>query len=372
MRKINVLLLTRYSRSGSSSRLRFYQYLPALNAESINVTIAPLLSDGYIDDLYSGRKKSVAPILSSYLRRIRDVLKSKQFDVLWIEKEIIPWAPAWAEAILARLKVPYVVDYDDATFHAYDTNTNPVIRRLLNKKIDHVMKNASLVVAGNEYIAERARTAGARRIEWMPTVIDLNRYPLMQAPPNQVFTIGWIGAPVTARYLELVQPALAEICKDGNARLVLVGAGNIKLSDVPTKALCWSEETEVSEIQGFNVGIMPLANNHWERGKCGYKLIQYMACAKPIVASPIGINQRIVAHGVNGFLASTKEDWVEALRELRDKPALQETMGKAGRAQVEKRYCLQVTAADMAALLRSVVIPDAGEKTVLKKEGRAA
>jgi glycosyltransferase involved in cell wall biosynthesis len=118
----------------------------------------------------------------------------------------------------------------------------------------------------------------------------------------------------------------------------------------------WSEETEVKEIQGFDVGIMPLPDEPWERGKCGYKIIQYMACGKPTVASPVGVNQHIIAEGVDGFLAATPVQWVQALRTLRHDHGLRGRMGKAARRKVEREYSLQVTAPRLASLLRSAVV----------------
>jgi glycosyltransferase involved in cell wall biosynthesis len=113
----------------------------------------------------------------------------------------------------------------------------------------------------------------------------------------------------------------------------------------------WDEATETAEIGNFDVGIMPLPDNPWERGKCGFKLIQYMACGKPVVASPVGVNREIVVEGVNGFLASTQKEWVDALLRLKENPALRRTMGERGRRMVEERYCLQVTAPRLQRIL---------------------
>jgi glycosyltransferase involved in cell wall biosynthesis len=171
-----------------------------------------------------------------------------------------------------------------------------------------------------------------------------------------MFTIGWIGAPVTAPYLTLVQSVLAKVCQHGDVRVVIVGAQHVQLSGVPVETRAWSEETEVKEIQSFDVGIMPLPDEPWERGKCGYKIIQYMACGKPAVASPVGVNQRIIADGVDGFLAATPAQWMQALRTLHHDHGLRARMGKAAQRKVEKEYSLQVTAPRLAALLRSAVV----------------
>ncbi|MHB8117599.1 MAG: glycosyltransferase family 4 protein [Methanothrix sp.] len=354
MKTYKVILLSRYSRLGASSRVRCYQYLPYLDAHGFCTTVAPLLDDEYLKTLYACGQINWRQIFSSYYRRLRHLLTSRSYDLIWIEKELFPFTPAWAEVMLSYMGIPYVVEYDDAVFHRYDMHSNKFVRVLLKSKIDVVMRRSAMVIAGNEYLAERARRAGAKRVEYMPSVIDLERYPSTSPCGNRIFTIGWIGTPVTAQYLRLVRSALTEVCQDGKARLVLVGSGQIELDGVPTEIRPWSEETEIVDLQSFDVGIMPLPDEPWERGKCGFKLIQYMACGKPVVASPVGVNERIVEDGFNGFLATTKEEWLNALSDLRDDHDLRDRMGRAGRKKVEVNYCVQVTAQRLEELFRSV------------------
>jgi len=353
MSEIRVLLLSRYTRLGASSRIRTYQYLPYLESNGFHFDVVPLFDDNYVRNLYASGHRSLASVFSSYLRRLRCLLTSRRLDLLWIEKELFPWLPAWAERLLAQIGIPYVVDYDDAIFHKYDLNSNKLVRLFLGSKIDRIMRHAEVVVVCNDYLGERARKAEAKRIESIPTVVDIESYKVLTKPNGALFTIGWIGSPVTAKYIKLVQPALSEICKNGQAQVFLVGSGPIELLDVPVKILPWTKEGEVTAIQNFDVGIMPLLDEPWERGKCGYKLIQYMACGRPVVASPVGVNQQIVEHGVDGLLANDTADWINALRELRGNVPLREAMGRAGRLKVEKQYCVQVTAPRLAEILRS-------------------
>jgi glycosyltransferase involved in cell wall biosynthesis len=335
--------------------MRSYQYLPYLASQGMQVTVLPLLGDVYVQDLYSGRRRRLGAICRAYLQRLGRLLQSRRFDLLWIESELFPYLPAWGEALLAASGIPYVVDYDDAIFHRYDLHPHGLVRALLRGKVDAVMRRATLVLVGNEYLAERARRAGARRVECLPTVVDVGRYGTAAHNTKGMFTIGWIGAPVTAPYLTLVQSVLADVCQHGDVRVVIVGAQHVQLSGVPVETRTWSEETEVKEIQSFDVGIMPLPDEPWERGKCGYKIIQYMACGKPAVASPVGVNRHIIADGVDGFLVATPDQWSWALRTLRDDHGLRARMGKAAQRKVEKEYSLQVTAPRLAALLRSAL-----------------
>lgn len=350
---MNVLLLSRYGNLGASSRIRSYQYLPYLREQGIEVTLTPLLLDDYLRDRYAGKRPGPISILAAYLRRIGALIRRKKFDLLWIEYELFPWLPGCLESLLLSRATPYLVDYDDAIFHRYDRHPNPLVRRMLGHKIDAVMRHASTVVVGNGYLRDHAIKAGAQRVEILPTSIDLARYSSPTAAQNELFTIGWIGSPATTRYLHQVHDALAEVCMHEQAKVVLVGASELGWQDVPHAIRPWLEGTEVAEVSGFDVGIMPLENSPWERGKCGYKLIQYMACGKPVVASSVGINTRIVEHGINGYLAETTRDWVQALTTLMTDADLRQKMGAAGRAKVERDYAVQVNAPRLAAMLRA-------------------
>lgn len=350
---MKILLLTRYGPLGASSRLRAYQYLPYLRSQGFRITALPFFGDSYQEDLYAGRRRW-GRIAAAYLLRFLRLARSPRFDLVWIEYELFPWLPASAERLLARVRIPYVVDYDDAIYHRYQLHPSWVVRLLLGKKIDVVMRRASTVIVGNKYLGERARAAGARRIECLPTVVDLDRYPTTSPRDGPVFTIGWIGSPSTVRYLSLIGPVLADFCRASKARLVVVGSREVTLEGVSAEFRPWSEATEVEDILRFDVGIMPLPDEPWERGKCGYKLIQYMACARPVIASPVGANREIVEQGVNGFLASTDQEWRSALETLRAAPDLRARLGEAGRQKVEASYCTRVTAPLLATILKRV------------------
>jgi glycosyltransferase involved in cell wall biosynthesis len=358
MRNIaSVLLLTKYARNGASSRYRSFQYLPWLEQAGIDCNVMPLFDEVYLVHRYQSGQGHAKDILRAFLRRVVALITARQFDLVVVEYELLPYFPALPEWWLRWLGVPYVVDYDDALFHQYDQHKNGWVRRLLGQKIAHVMRGAHLVTTGNAYLADYARRAGAKRVEIIPTVIDLERYPraIATQPPNSIFTIGWIGSPATAKYLQAIAPALAEVCADGMGRVRLIGSGPVDLPSVPVEVLQWDETTEVNTMQQFDVGIMPLPDEPWERGKCGFKLIQYMACGVPVVASPVGVNCEIVEPGVNGFLARTTEEWAQVLRTLQDHGGLRQRMGQAGRLKVEEGYSLQVTGPRVAELIKSVV-----------------
>lgn len=348
---MRILALTRYASPGSSSRVRFYQYIPTLKSCGVEIQVAALLDAEYIRRLYAEMRPSIPSVIEAYLKRISWLTRSRSYDLLWIEKELFPWFPAWAETSIKRTGIPYVADYDDAVFHRYDQNSNPLIRSLLGGKIDTVMRNANTVVVGNDYLAERARQAGARQVEVLPSVVDLDRYSVCEKDDIN-FRIGWIGSPITAPYLGLILDALKEVLKKYAARLVLVGSG-IKdpLPGIDKEIQPWNEAGEVRQIQSFDVGIMPVPDQPFERGKCGYKLIQYMACGLPVIASPVGVNANIVEPGKTGFLASSNADWVQALVRFFEDPGMRADFGRAGRKKVEREYSLQITAPRLLEIL---------------------
>ena len=348
-----VLLLSRYGPLGASSRVRFLQYLPYFQSQGVEVTIKPLFSDAYLQALYNGGARW-QEVLKGYTTRILELFSAMRFDVVIIEKELFPFLPAIAERFLRLIGVPYVVDYDDALFHRYDCHSNPWVRRLLGKKIDSVMRQASCVIAGNNYLAERAHRAAAKKVETIPTVVDCNQYQPHVKDCEHPPIVGWIGIPQTSKYLQSLLPVFESLQKDMAVRFVAVGARAEDFEGTPLEVWPWSKDTEVSFIQQFDIGIMPLADSPWERGKCGYKLIQYMACGVPVVASPVGVNKVIVKPGENGLLANDGE-WVQPLTALLKDAEMRRLYGERGRADVEAWYSLQVQAPRFLNAIREAV-----------------
>lgn len=341
---MKILLLTRYGRRGSSSRLRFLQFLPFLRHAGIECTVQPLFDDTLLSSKYETGTYTLTAVMRVYLGRIEQMMKRHCFDLVWIEKEALPWMPVRIEHSLLG-GVPYVLDYDDALFHDYDLHRSLLVRRFFGQRIDVLMASARLVVGGNDYLTQRARDAGASWVEFLPTVIDLNRYSSQPPvyPSGYVPRIVWIGSPSTAHYLKLIHKPLLALGERCAFKMRLIGT-RLELPGVDVEYVNWRETTEVSDIQACQVGVMPLPDSPWTRGKCGYKLIQYMACGLPVVASPVGVNSAIVRENVNGFLASADDEWIASLEILLREAALRQCMGSAGRQRVEDEYCIQQVA----------------------------
>lgn len=352
---MKILALTRYTALGASSRMRTYQFLPALNSAFIKVDVAPLLRDSYIINLYSGKPPNWLQIFMDYFKRLVILFSAKHYDLLWIEKELFQNFPPWIEKLLAAFGVPYVIDIDDAIFHTYELAKSP-LKRLFRNKIDLVMRKSRLVTCGSPYLAQRAIQAGASRVEIIPTVIDMERYGILKQHGNarSPLRVIWIGTPGTVRYLDTISLALKELATMIDFELLTVGAC-YSIDGVRSSYIPWTEETEVASILEGDIGIMPLVDSPFERGKCGYKLIQYMACGLPVVASPIGVNAQIVHHHENGFLAQRTSDWINSLRSLIIDSDLRSRQGLKGRQMVSSGYSLQNAAPRLITLLRSVI-----------------
>lgn len=358
---MNILLLSRYTRMGASSRLRTMQYLPALAREGFIVQVAPFFDDRYLHALYSGKRAQGSKI--GYVsQRIRQIRRHPKPDLIWLEYEALPWVPWLIERTILPRGVPIVSDYDDAVFHRYDLHRVASVRWLLGRKIDLIMQRSALVAAGNEYLAGRARSAGARQVAIVPTVVDLSQYTVCSEPTkNTSGQVGWIGTPDTWEVFgKHLYSQLNDTLATHGARFKAVGAKLEAERVGELDVVPWSEDTEVRAIQSMDIGVMPLTDTPWARGKCGYKLIQYMACGLPVVASPVGVNKDIVEHGVNGFLAETDAEWRSAIETLLADAELRRRMGAAGRKKVEDHYSLQVWGPRVAQMLRQVA--DEGRK----------
>ncbi len=352
---MKVLFLPKYGPMAASSRYRMMQYFPYLKSHDIDCTVSSLFDDLYLEEKFTQGKTRPAAVLRAVSRRSAALLRARAYDLLVLQYEAVPYLPPLCEKYLAALGVPYVYDIDDAIFHNYDQSRYAAVRYFLGDKIRKFMAGAAGVMAGSEYLAAYAREVNPR-VEVLPTVVDLTRYPPTPLPrprKDEPLVIGWIGSPSTAVYLDDIAPALRALAAEGPVRLVLVGAGKPRTPGVPLQLLPWTESGEVDRLRRFDVGIMPLPDTPWARGKCGFKLIQYMACGLPVIASPVGENRLIVDHGVQGLWARTNEEWLLALRTLRDDAALRQSLGQAGRKRVEARYCMQVTAPRLLSALRA-------------------
>ncbi|MBS0444564.1 MAG: glycosyltransferase family 4 protein [Proteobacteria bacterium] len=347
----SILLLSRYGEQAASSRLRTLQYLPYLRQAGIDVEVASFFDDRYLDHLYRSGSRRVTDVFRAYAHRFARLLSARRHAVVWVEKEVFPFLSGSFEALLRLARAPWVVDYDDAIFHTYDLHPSAVVRFALGRKLTPLLGGAAAVIAGNSYLESHLRPLGARQLYRIPTVVDVSRYPAApKAVPRDELRIGWIGSPATSHYLRELKGALGEASRRRRLRLVTIGAGPLDDLGVPIEQHPWSADTEAALLATIDVGIMPLPDGPWENGKCGYKLIQYMAVGRPVIASPVGVNRDIVTPAV-GRLASSDEEWARAVVELADDVSLRQMLGETARVRVLDEYSLQSTAPKILQIL---------------------
>lgn len=344
---IHVLGFALYGSLAASTRVRLGQFVPGLAAEGIDLQIVSLLGDEYLRQKFQGGTLPLKTMMKDGATRFGDLLRLEKFDLALLYCELFPFMPAWLERSLIRK--PYIYDLDDAFYLRYKLGRPPLVKALLGDKFDHVMAGAAAVTAGSTALQNYALQHNPNATQ-IPTVVDVQRYVPGKKQANNTFTIGWIGSPSTASYLpELVEP-LAALGAEAPLNFFVIGGKAPTIPNVNVIEIEWQEHTEVELINTFDVGVMPLPDDEWAQGKCAFKLIQYMACAVPVVASPVGANVDVVTPEC-GLLARTDQDWLECLRQLRDNATQRRHMGDAGRHRVEEHYSLHKAVPKMAAVI---------------------
>lgn len=354
---MRVTAFTKYGNLAASTRQRLCLYLPRLAAAGISVQHYPLLDNSYVRGLETGDRYSWLLATRSYLQRFEQVLNPSECDLIWVYAELFPYLPAGFERLVFRRAKPVVYDFDDAFFHQYDDSPRAWVRALLGSKLEPLLGGAAACFCGNRYLQQYALKFCDNSII-LPTVVDSDLYvPAEPRSEERPPVIGWIGSPSTWAYVRPVLPLLQELCRGEKAQFHVVGAGAAAYADkfAGMTLIGWSEEREIADIQAMDIGIMPVPDEPWARGKSGYKLIQYMACGLPVVASPVGVNCEIVEHGRSGFLASRDEEWLAALGELVGDADRRRKMGAEGRRRAVRNYSLAAHAPRLVDVMRSVV-----------------
>ena len=350
--QINVLALTKYPRLAASSRHRFLDYIPLLAERNVQVASVPLLSERYVKRRLSGERTDYVDVTRSYTSRLIELIsRSTHFDVLWIEGELFPRFPAIFERLLQGFGRPFVIDLDDAIFHTYDLHPSWLVRSLLGRKIDVVLGHATAVTAGNDYLADRARLAGARRVAVVPTTVDELAYGMAAHSAGDQLSFGWIGSSYTQHYVQTVGQQLRELCYSLPATLRLIGVEQIDFACPNVVLRPWDEGTQIEEIAHCDIGLAPLFDGPWERGKCGLKAIQYMAAGIPVLAADVGVLPRIVSHGQTGFVYRDGAEFASFARKLASDEKLRMEMGMAGRERVASHFSIRRWAKTVCDLL---------------------
>ncbi len=329
-----VLMLCPVPATAAATRFRLQQFVPYLNDVGIAATIRPFLNASELSMLYAPQQPvAMAKMACAALwRRLDDLVTANQCDLVVIQREAALVGPPVIEWAMTRaLRVPMVFDFDDAIWEPYVSPTyGRWLPRLVKmpQKTNYTLRVARQVVAGNEHLAAYARRYNAN-VTIVPTVVNTDIFE-PGAKANQVPVIGWIGTHSTAPYLQNLAPALQRLARKHAFVLRVVG-GDVAIPGVTTEVRSWSLEREVADFQSLDIGLYPMVDDAWSRGKSGFKAVQYMACGVPVVASPVGSVLGIIDAGQNGYLAKSDDDWVRLLGLLLEDTDHRRRMGAVGR-----------------------------------------
>ena len=364
MPRRSVLFLTRMGELSAAARYRATQFVPALEEAGFRCAVRPLFPDRYLRRTYGSGSRTrallaMAPEIGWALARrwLTLLREAPRYDVVHLQYEALPYLPFAFERGLFR-STRVVVDFDDAFHVGYAQHRIPAVRSLLGDKIQRVVRASRHVIVANRTLAEWAEPLN-RRVSLIPNAIDLGHYPAGPRPASAdgVPTIVWIGTPVTAPYLRLVEEPLRALRARRPFRLKVIGAPDFRMEGIDVVAKPWSEATEAEELASSDVGIMPLPDDDWARGKSALKLLQYMAAGIAAMGSAVGANCEVVAHGENGLLARSPAEWTEGLARLLDDPGARARMAAAGRASVEEHHSLQALAPRFVQVIRGAAGP---------------
>lgn len=349
-----VAAFPRYARNGASSRVRMYQFERYLNLDGWTVEFHPLVSETFLSRSYAGIRQPFRTLRFIALR-IKRLRESRGSDIIWVSRESLPWFPAFVERLITPQR-NLIYDYDDAVHVRYTSSPNPLVRRMLGGKILELAQSASHVVAGNRFL--EAYFASATQTSLVPSTINRTRGQQATLIPNSGSRarFGWIGTPSTWR--EYVLPKLSlflSIAEALDADFCVMGSGPVDHSSPRLKIFEWKLEEEREFLQTLSAGIMPLDNGPWAQGKCGYKLLEYLAVGIPVVASPLPVNAGIIEAGECGFTATSDEDWSVSLSKLLREPEVARRMGRNGHRFVEKNFDARRWASELSNIFTAVV-----------------
>lgn len=340
-------------------RYRIYQHLPYFEKNGVECFVSSLFTSSNYEFVHRPGHTAIRilALLQGFARRTRWLLQLKRIDVAVIYSHPIFLWPGLIEALLGRAGVPYILDFDDAIY-LRSPGSSPLAPLLRPPEgVRRTIRRSACTVAGNRTLADYARQF-SDHVVVIPTCLDIDRFRPRNHASRQSsgkLVIGWMGSHSTAPYLHCLDQAFCELAREFSSFKVLVVGGEYRLPGISVECRPWSLEREVADLWNFDVGVMPLPDNPWTRGKCGLKILQYMAVALPVVASPVGVNTEIIQDGENGFLAAETKDWVDKLTRLAGDPGLRAGLGRAGRTAVEERYSSSYAASRYLALIHSVV-----------------
>jgi glycosyltransferase involved in cell wall biosynthesis len=333
-------------RRSPSQRFRFEQYLDFLKSKGFDYDYSYLISEEDDRMFYQpgNLSRKIYFFLKSVWIRWKDVRRMNNYDIIFVQREAFMTGSVYFEKRFSQARAKLVFDFDDAIWHLDVSEGNRRFGWLKKPgKTADIIAMSDLVIAGNNYLKRYARQLNDK-VVLIPTTVDTSRFvPPSQAKKQEGICIGWSGSHTTIKHFENAIPFLLKLKKKFGSliRFKVIGDPDYSFPELDIQGIAWTEASEVEELSGIDIGIMPLPDDEWTKGKCGLKGLSYMSLEIPAVMSSVGVNTEIIQDGVNGYLASTEEEWLEKLSKLIESPELRKQLGAAGRKTVVENYSVQ-------------------------------
>jgi glycosyltransferase involved in cell wall biosynthesis len=327
---VKITYYSKYSDLGPSSRYRAFQFADSFRAAGIDFHISELFDDRYFDILRMSeplRSLQKIPYTLARFHTRQLATRKDDSDLCVVEQQLFPYLPFAIEE--KYLSPRYLFEFDDAIYL-----THP-------KKLPKVIQRARAVIAGNQTLAEYAQKFN-ENVHRVPTVLDTDHFKPLPTKPKDRLILGWSGLEYNFPYIQLLSPVLEKLVQKFPVEVVILSGSSPRGFTFPFRFVKWDPAHEVAQLNEFDIGLMPLKIDEWSRGKCGFKLLQYMSLEIPSVATSVGVNREIVQHGLNAFLAKDLSDWESCLSQLISDSNLRQSVGKAGRSTVLENYSTAV------------------------------
>lgn len=347
-RKVLFIAQHRLNRS-PSQRFRFEQYLSILEDNGYSCDLSFLIDEEDDRIFYSkgNLDKKARIVAKSFKKRQLDASRANDYDIIFVQREAFMTGTTIFERKFAKSRAKLVFDFDDSIWLSNVSDANKSLNFLKNAgKTGKIISVSDHIIAGNDYLANYALKFN-HRVSIIPTTIDTDVYtPSRNASKYNAVTIGWSGSITTIQHFNHAVPVLKRLKKKyaDRIRIEVIGDGNYRHEELNIQGKPWNAQSEIEDLNALDIGIMPLPDDEWAKGKCGLKGLQYMALGIPTLMSPVGVNTEIIRDGENGFLPQNEDEWFEILSDLIENESLRASIGQHGRRTVEELYSVQANA----------------------------
>lgn len=341
-----------------SQRYRIEQWQPYLQQQGISLDLSPFATEALMRVLYrrGHLAAKAAGLASAFARRSLQLMQLGQYDAVFIHRAMCLAGPAILERVISLSRKPVIFDFDDAIYLLNTTLANEEFGWLkCPRKTAAICRMSSHVVVGNSYLEGYARRYNPQ-VTIIPSSVDTERYrPGRKQQSNDRVVVGWMGSSTSQTHLEGFAPIMRELFGGPGVELRVISDREPVLPGVPFVWRRWSAESEIEELGQFDIGIMPMPDDRWARGKCAMKALLYMSMGVPVICSAVGTNRELIEHGQNGLLASAGSEWFANLKALVGSSSERQRLGAAGRQTVERHFSMERCAASFARVVEQTL-----------------